>query len=188
MLTELEITLQQALSDFGLRELPEEFNADASGFVDGIALVTKLGGIQNYCKVANDGKGKISIKKDYGRPLRIIQIEKLYAVHKLDKRFEPRLRNDKEIIEFLRFSKYGIKNIESLLNDDGKTEEQIKHDRAIVDEYVKQYTLDSAKNTLAEENRCKELKEYSKRIKTKKNEEVTETKQKNRRAKKGDNK
>lgn len=170
MLTELEITLQQALQDFGLRELPEEWNPAKSDIIDGIALVSKIGGIRNYCKVAADGNGKLSVKRDYGKSLRIQEIEKVYAVHVIEKRFKPGLHNDNDILTFLRFSEHPREELESLLSTEGKTEEQIKRDRAIVDGYVQKATLDSAKQTLKEEERCKELKEYSKRIKTAKNE------------------
>lgn len=186
MLTELDITLQQALSEHGLRELPEEWNPESGvEVIDGIALVTKIGGIQGYCKVANEGLGRFAIKRDYGKCARIISIDKIYPVNVLEKRFAPVLKSDIDIITFLSKNGHNAVTIESLLKTDGKTPEQIKKDKSVIDSYINAVAVEKAQMTIKEEKRCKEITEYSKRIKVKKDEEKAT--RKTRRTKKSDN-
>lgn len=185
MLTELEISLQKALSEYGLRELPEEWSPESGvEVIDGIALVTKIGGIQDYCKVVNEGLGRFAIKRDYGKCARIISIDKIFPVNVLQKRFAPVLKSDKDIVMFLSKNGHNAAAIESLLNTDGKTAEQIQADKAVVESYVNAVAVEIAQKTIKEEKRCKEITEYSKRIKVKKDEEKVA--RKTRRTKKSD--
>lgn len=164
MLTEKDITLQHALQDFGLRELPDEW-MPSSGIkmIDGIALVKKAGGVKSFVKVVNNGES-IVIKQDYGQVLPIMAIEHIYAVNVLEKRFTPELRSDREILSFLVKNGYLEKDIKKLLSNKEKTIEQIQADRAILDGYIDKTAVSIAEETLQEEERCKEISNYSKRF------------------------
>lgn len=188
MITELEITLQAALSMYGLRELPDEWNPQSGNkVIDGIALVTKIGGIREYCKIATTSDGGFAVKKDFGKCARIISIDKVYPVNVLEKRHDIKFHNDAEIVTFLRQNGHKDKDIEALLSKDGKTPEQIDADRATIDRYVNAATIETKQKMLKEEERCKEISAYSKRIKAKKNEE-RETAKRTRKNQKSDNK
>lgn len=166
-LTDLEISLQAALQDFGLTTLPKEVKKDSGiELIEGIALVTKSNGIQGYVKVSGDGDGGITIKKDYGQALLIRSIDKLYPVQTLDtKRFKPDLRSDKQIIKFLCKSDYDEPEVAALLSKENKTPEQIKADRDIIKKYINTVAIKIAKQKLAEEERIEELRSYASRIK-----------------------
>lgn len=164
MLTQKEITLQAALQDFGLKDLPRMWDKNVSTMIDGIALVTKVGGTKEYVKVSFDGE-EVIVVRDYGTCASIINIDKVYAVNVLDKKFTPDLRSDKAIVTFLGKKGYDETVIESLLSKDGKTPEQSKSDRAKVKKYVNLVALALAKKELAERDRCNEIRNYAKRIK-----------------------
>lgn len=170
MITPKGETLALVLSDFGLKELPKEWNKATTIMVDGIALCTKAGGIKEYCRVVYDGEN-IVVKKDYGRSSIITSFDKIYAVHTLDKKYTPDLRSDKQILGFLVKNGYNESNIIALLAKDGKTPEKIKEDRSKIKELINKEAIKWAKRSLEEEYRCKNIQSFANRIKIQKDEE-----------------
>lgn len=172
MLTESQITLQEALQDLGITKLPKELPyANREVLIEGIALVTKIHGIRCYVKVAGDGNGNISIKKDYGSATAIRSIDKIYATQTMDvKRFRPDLRSNKDIKTFLVKAGYGEQFVDKLLSKEGKDKEQIKLDRKTVNEYINKVAAKVAQETLDEEKRIDKIRSYANRIKNEKKE------------------
>lgn len=166
-----DITLQSALQEYGLRELPPEWNPNTSTLVDGIALVTKATG-QEYCKVANKN-GKVCVIKDYGRTSVILRVEKIFAVNTITKADVPRLRNDNEIIQYLGKCKYPRSEIEQLLSMEGKTESQIASDRAEIERRINDLALEFQKKKIEEEVRVKKIKEFAEAAKAEKQKQKT---------------
>lgn len=158
MLTPKQITLQEALQDAGMTDLPKEWTPESnSTWISAIVLCTKVGGQQEYVRCVNDGNGKPTVKKDYGRSAAILRYDRIFPTATLDKRFMPDLRSDKAIITFLDKAGYKPAVIEALLSKDGKTPEQAKADRNTVKEYVTKAAIKMAQKTLAEEQRCKNI-------------------------------
>lgn len=165
-LTPTEITLQEALSDCGLRALPKECKPDGNTvWITAIALVTKIGGRKEYVKCVNDGGGTPSIVRDYGTCAAIVSVNSIHPVDVLDKRFTPDLRSNETVIKFLSKNGYDESAVALLLSKEGKTPEQAKEDRAAVRGYVNKVAITLAKKTLAEEARCRDIKDYANRIK-----------------------
>lgn len=161
-LTEYDITKEEALRAAGLRKLPDRAVTPTYNkvWIKGIALVTKLGGIKSFCLCENNGLGVCEIKRDFGSCNAIISIDTIYPYQEVEARFKPDLRSNKAIIAFLGKNGHNEVSIESLLNKEGKTPEQIKEDKAIVEKYINQVAVKLAKKTLAEEERCKALRNY----------------------------
>ena len=167
-LTQLDITLQSALQDFGLRELPPEWNPNGdTTLVDGIALAVKSTG-NEYCKVANKD-GKISIVRDYGKCAAIHRIDKIFAVHAITKFDIPRFKTDDEIIHYLCKSKYDQSEIESLLKSG---------DREEIQRRINEVALSYQKKKYAEEARVKKMKELAESAKATKTQKANGRKKK----------
>lgn len=167
-LTNEQITLQSAMQDFGIRELPPEWNPDTSTLVDGIALVMKATG-KEYCKVANKD-GNIAVVRDYGKCAAILKIEKVFGVNVLTKANIPPFKSDEEIILYLCKSRYDRAEIAELL----------KTDREEVNRRINNLALESEKRKIAERKRVNEIKEFAQKAK----EEKAKTKTNGRRKKK----
>lgn len=155
-LSQLDITLQSALQEYGLRELPPEWNPDTSTLVDGIALVMKATG-KEYCKVANKD-GNIAVVRDYGKCAAIHKIEKVFGVNVLTKANIPPFKSDEEIILYLCKSRYDRAEIEELL----------KTDREEVNRRINNLALETEKRKIAEKKRCEEIKEFAQKAKEEK--------------------
>lgn len=166
-MTPLEETLGEALSDFGLRALPAEWNPNGdTTLVDGIALIVKATG-NEYCKVANKD-GKISVVRDYGRCAAILRIEKIFAVNTITKFDIPQFKSDEEIVHYLCKSKYDRSEVLSLLSTDNKTPQQIEADRSEIKRRIDDLTLSAQKRKIAERKRVDEIKQYAESAKAEK--------------------
>lgn len=176
MLTELELSLQLALEFFGLQELPKEVKkTDKVVVLEGIAKVKKPANHENYVRVAADSNGKLTIKKDYGPSLPILEITNIYPTKTFDsKRFTPDLRSDKAIVEFLTKNGHNEDTINSLLSRIDKSPEEIKADRAKVKGWINDAAYSIANRTIAEERRCANMKSYAQRIKKQKQQDGEE--------------
>lgn len=164
-LSDKAITLQECLAATGQRDLPKKIGANYNKvWIKAICLVRKAGGFEEYCLCDNDGNNKPSIKRDFGRSAAIQEILGIFPYQELEGRFTPDLRSDKAILSFLVKNGYKEEEISTLLEKEGKDPEQVKKDRATVKTFVNNIALKLAKNTLAEEQRCKDLKNYKKRI------------------------
>ena len=158
MLTPKQITLQEALSDAKLTDLPKEWTPDSNvTWITAIVLCTKIGGIHEYVRCVNDGDNRPIVKRDYGKPATIIKYDRIFPIHTLEKRFMPDLRSDKAIIAFLEKCGYKTEVIEAKLNKEGKSPEDVKADRAVVKTLVTKAAIKLAQTTLAEEERCKNI-------------------------------
>lgn len=157
-MTPKQITLQAALQDFGLRELPAEYNPELNvPWVTGIALVTKAGGVTEYVRVSNRGDGSPEVKKDYGTPAAVLRYDRLFAVDKLEKRFIPVLRGRTAQLDFLVKNGYSTEEIIALLEKKDKTPEQIEADQNKIRGYINKVALSLAKTVLQEEKRCRNI-------------------------------
>lgn len=165
-MTPLEETLGEVLSDYGIREIPPEWNPNESTLVDGIALVVKSTG-KEYCKVANKD-GKIAIVRDYGRCAVILRIEKIFAVNTITKADIPKFANSDEIIHYLCKSRYDRAEVESLLSVDGKSPEQIESDRSEINRRINDIALLAQKSKIEEKRRVRAIKEYAEKVKSEK--------------------
>lgn len=169
-LTSKDVTLQSALQDFGIRELPKEWKPESNVvFLNGIALVRKVGGIQEYCRFVNNGFGLPAITKDYGTCAAIVSIDAIYPVEYVEKKFVPDLRSNKAIIAFLSKNGHNENVISQLLSKDGKSPEQIEKDKAIVKDYINQASIAIAKKEYAERERCANIRKYAENAKAKRN-------------------
>lgn len=173
-LTVTEITLQEALQDFGLRALPPEWTPNrGTTLVDGIALVVKSTG-KEYARISNID-GKISVVKDYGKCSIIIQIEKIFAVNTITRADVPNFKNEAEIVHYLCKSKYDKAEVMALLSNEGKTESQIALDRKEIENRINDLTLSAQKRKIAERKRVDEIKEFAEKTKSKKRNERKES-------------
>lgn len=171
-MTPLEETLGEVLSDFGIRELPPEWNPNGdTTLVDGIALVVKATG-NEYCKVANKD-GKTSVVKDYGRCAAILRIEKIFAVNTISKFNIPQFKSKDEVIHFLCKSVYDRAEVEALLSTDNKSPEQIKADRSEIKRRIDELLIGYANRKNAERKRVDEIKQYAEAAKAEKEKSKT---------------
>lgn len=171
-MTEKEISLQEALHDLGLPSLPKETPASAyMNVIEGVALVSKINGAQNYAIVVSDGEGQLYVRKDYGLSAMIRSIDKVYAKSMIDaKSYSPDLRSDKQIMQFLKRRSYEEEEISKLLSKEDKTPEEIKRDRDTIKAYISKECVAIAKENIAEDNRINQIKGYAQRIKNGKEE------------------
>lgn len=161
-----EETLQLALQKTGIRSLPKALTPnDSRVWITAIVLCRK-GGFETYALANNDGKGNPSITHDFGPCIVISEILSVHPIDCLDKRFTPDLRSDKAIITFLSKNGYDEALITAMLDKSAHdTAEEAKADRAKVKGLINQVAIMLAKKMLAEEERCKEIKDYANRIK-----------------------
>lgn len=172
-LTEFDTTLQEALQDCGLRELPPKMSAnDNRTWLRAIALVMKVGGRRSYVLCENDG-GRPSIKKDYGSCAAIVFTEGLFPYEFADKTIVPTFKDDSEIIHYLTKSKYDKAEIEALLK---------AGDREEINRRINEVALSAQKSKIAEKKRCEEIKNFAQKAK-----EEKEKKSNGRRKKKENN-
>lgn len=158
MLTTKAITLQKELQSAGLRDLPNEWTPESGEiWITAIILCTKSNGLQEYVFAVNDGNNKPIIKRDSGTPAAIKTFDRYFPVDKLEKKFVPELRSLKAQKEFLIKNGYPEADMEALFSKDGKTAEQVESDRKAIKEYINKVALRLAKQTLAEEKRCRNI-------------------------------
>lgn len=164
-MTPKEETLQLALQKTGLRTLPKALTPnDSRVWITGIVLCRK-GGFETYALANNDGYGKPSITQDFGPCITISSVLSIHPIDVLDKRLTPDLRSDKAVITFLSKNGYDEAQITAMLDKSAHaTPEEAKADREKVKGFVNQVAIILAKKTLAEEERCKGIKEYANRI------------------------
>lgn len=166
MITIKDRTLQECLGKTGLRELPKPLQ-EGKVWIDGIALVTRINGIESYVLVQNDGEGNPNVIRDFGPCVMINKIETIYPLNVVDKRFLPDLRSNKAMIDFMVRFGYDKEKAVSLLDKDGKTDDEIAADRATVKNSIFKIAIKLAKENLAEEERCRNLKKENNQQKTK---------------------
>lgn len=151
-------TLQRALEKTGLRELPKTAIDNGTIWITAIVMVEKTGGIQSYCLASNDGEGGIAITNDFGPSLAIVRILAVYPVEKLDKRFRPDLRSDKQIIAFLVKNGYDEATIAKMLDKTShNSTETLNADRQKVRAMVNKVAIKLSRQTLAEDERCRNI-------------------------------
>lgn len=159
-----EMTLGECLSQCGLRTLPKALvQGDNRIWINAIVLVSK-GGLEEYCLANNNGMGTPSITRDFGTCRAISNIISIHPIECVSGKFTPDLRSDKAIITFLGKNGYDENTIVEMLSRENKTLDQIREDRAIVKTYINQVAIKLAKKTLAEEERCREIREYANRV------------------------
>lgn len=159
MITVKQETLQRALEKTGLRELPKQIAADSTQiWITAIVMVEKAGGLQSYCLATNDGDGGVAITHDFGPSIAITKILSVYPVETLDKRFRPDLRSDKQVIIFLGKHGYDEATVAKMLDKAShETAESLAEDRRKVRAMVNKVAIGLSKQTLAEEDRCRNI-------------------------------
>lgn len=166
MITIKDKTLQECLEKTGLRELPKPLQ-EGKVWIDGIALVTRINGIESYVLVQNDGEGNPNVVRDFGPCVMIKKIETIYPLNVLDKRSLPDLRSNKAMLDFLVRFGHDKEKAVALLNKDEKTEDEIAADRAAVKNSIFKIAIKLAKDNFAEEERCRNLHKENNQSKTK---------------------
>ena len=159
MITVKQETLQYALEKTGLRELPKPISPDSGIiWITAIVMVEKAGGVQSYCLASNDGEGGVSITHDFGPSLAIMKILSVHPVETLEKRFRPDIRSNRQTIDFLAKNGYNADTIAQMLDKASHdTPESLAADRAKVRDMVNKVALKLSKQTLAEEERCRNI-------------------------------
>lgn len=158
MISVKQETLQRALEKTGLRELPKPATDNRTVWITAIVMVEKTGGIQSYCLASNDGEGGIAITNDFGPSLAIVRMLAVYPVETLDKRFRPDLRSDKQIIAFLAKNGYDEAAIAKMLDNSAHdSAESLNADRQKVRAMVNKTAIKLSQQTLAEEERCRNI-------------------------------
>lgn len=155
-------TLGECLSATGLRALPKPIaEGENKIWLSGIALVSK-GGFEEYCLVTSDIEGRPSVSKDFGECRAINRFIAIYPVECYSG-FDiiPPLKTDKSIVTYLCKSRHDPAEIEALLSTEGKSEEQIRKDRAVIDKYIKELAFRNAKAKQAERERVNKMKYYN---------------------------
>lgn len=99
----LEMSLMEALSYCGVKELPEEDKGE-NVWIKSIALVSKRDGSRSYVATVKDKDGYPRIIKDFGTIAAIASIDKHYPYLYLDANDVPKFnKNEKqERIDWLR--------------------------------------------------------------------------------------
>lgn len=166
MITPKDESLQMCLQKTGLRALPKALSQGENKiWINAIVLVRKIG-IENYCLATNNGFGLPQITQDFGPCIAITQIVSIHPIECVSGKFVPDLRSKQQIITFLVKNGHNEAVITELLNKDGKTPEQIKEDKAIVQGYINRAAVSLAKQELAERERCRNIREYAEKVKS----------------------
>lgn len=160
MITKKEETLQRCLEKTGLRKLPSTVQ-EGKVWIDGIALVKRINGQEDYVLVQNDGDNNPNVVQDFGPCVMIHTIETIYPVNTVDRKFVPDLRSNKAVTEFLVRYNYDKDEITALLDKEGKTADRIAADRAKIKNYITKTSIRIAKDSIAETNRCLEIHKYA---------------------------
>ena len=155
-------TLGECLSATGLRSLPEPLkDGEKKIWIEAIVLVSK-GGLEEYCLATNNGLGIPSISRDFGACRAISRIISVHPIEQFDgKNIIPTFKDDNAILIYLTKNAYPVAVIENLLKTDGKTEQEIKTDREIINKYVVDLAMRNAKANLSEEKRVKWIREFA---------------------------
>lgn len=115
----LEMSLIEALSYCGVKELPEEDKKE-NVWIKSIALVSKKDGSQAYVATVKDKEGNPRIIKDFGSIAAISSIDKHYPYLYLDAKDVPQFKTKEkqERIDWLKiyyperdFSEAGLKEL-----------------------------------------------------------------------------
>lgn len=164
-MTDKDESLQLALQKVGLRSLPKEYDGRGEVWIKAIALTERANGTQSYVLVENDGNGEPIVKRDLGKAVRIIGISAIYPYETMGKIQKPNLPFDSDTVIFLTKHGYNKEEIETLLNNEGKSREKVISDRAIVQKYIEEVSVRLATQKSNEIERQKEKnKSYKSRI------------------------
>lgn len=151
--------MSECLSAVGLRALPKKITAKYDKtWIRAIALVTKIGGRKEYCLCDNDGNNRPIVKRDFGTSATIVSVDEIYPYEEADKTDIPSLNTDESVIKYLCKSKHNPDEIKALLSTDGKSETQIKADRATIDGYIKDIALGYQKRKADEKRRVQRMR------------------------------
>lgn len=165
MMTDKDESLQIALQITGLRSLPDKHDERSKVWLKAIALTERANGTQSYVLVENDGNGKPIVKRDLGKAVRIIDISAIYPYETMDKAQKPVLPFDSDTVIFLTKNGYDKEEIETLLNNEGKSREKVIADRALVQTYIDAVAVKLANEKSKEEEKQKDkIKTYKSRI------------------------
>lgn len=158
-LTPKQISLQQGLQENGLRDLPKRYDPKSGEiWITALAMVRRSTGIEDYVYVVNEkADGVPVVKKDYGVCSAIAEIKAIYPIERLEKRFVPSLRTDKQIFDFLVKRSYDADMVSKKLSKEDKTPEQIEADRSEIRRLVNEAAIKNARETIEEERRCKNI-------------------------------
>lgn len=101
MMTELELTLSEALSFAKVAEMPAELEEGRTDWVKALVLVRKYNGRENYALAINEGGAMPSVVKDFGSSCGIQSVLRIYPYAFLAEKYRPNLRNKDEIVTYL---------------------------------------------------------------------------------------
>lgn len=139
-MTTKEYSKLQVLDITKLGNMPPILDAnDKRTWTKAIGLVKKRNGCENYVLLENNGN--VKIKQDFGTIAMIAEILEIRPYDFVSPQVKPRLQCDADIIKFLKLHKYDESIIAALLSREGKSQEQIEKDHAIVKGYVTAVTI-----------------------------------------------
>lgn len=147
------------MQEHGLRELPKPYDPKSGDvWITALAMVRRVTGIEDYVYVTNDNAdGTPVVKKDYGVCAAIAEVKAIFPIEKLDKRFRPDLRSDKQIYEFLTKRGYDPDMVKKKLTKEDKSPEDINADRSEIKRLVNEAAIKDARLMLAEEHRVRNI-------------------------------
>lgn len=134
--SQLDISKQYALEAAGIKCLPKVLDSNSKiVWLKAIGLVRKINGQKNYALLEFDGE-KSQIKRDFGVCAAILDVVEIYPYETLERRFMPRITKDAESITYLTKNGYDETMVSQLLDNKGKTYDQINSDRKKVKKMI----------------------------------------------------
>lgn len=100
MINDKEKTLEQALNDAFIFQLPDKWD-NKSIWIYAIGLVTHSNARQTYCLVKRDNNGNPQIIKTYGEPCRIVMLNEIYPYIFLQDKYHCDFKNKQERIDYI---------------------------------------------------------------------------------------
>lgn len=167
--------LEEALRVAQVGDLPPEIDKDyKKHWLKAIVKIQRSNGNIGYCLAVNDGNGGANIIRDFNPTGIIVNILSVHPYEEATRNIIPRFANDAQVIKYLCKSDFKRPDVELLLATEGKTPEQIKADREVVNGYIMQVAtkqareLEETKRISREINAMADPKLKEKNIKAKK--------------------
>lgn len=167
--------LEEALRVAQIGDLPPEIDGNyKKHWLKAIVKIQRSNGNIGYCLAVNDGNGGANIIRDFNPTGIIVNILSVHPYEEATRNIIPRFANDAQVIKYLCKSDFNRSDVELLLATEGKTPEQIKADREVVNSYIMQVAtkqaraLEETKRISREINAMADPKLKEKNIKAKK--------------------
>lgn len=138
-------TLETALRVAQLGDLPPAIDdAYKKHWLKAIVKIQRSNGEIGYCLAVNDGNNKPRIIRDFNPTGIIVRVLSVHPYEESTRNIIPSFRSDEQILNYFRKTDFKREEIESLLSKEGKTSEQIKADRELLNSYITQVAIGQA--------------------------------------------